>query len=57
MEGLGGGVQGFEVGFADDLDQDAAFVPGGDGGADFVFGDHGREGGGDVGGGTEEGGD
>ena len=52
-----GGVEGGEVAFADDLDQDAAFVPGGGVGADLVLGDHGGEGVGDVAGGAEEGGD
>ncbi len=57
VEGLGGGVEGVEMAFVDDLNQYAAFVPGGDGGADLVFGDHRGEGGGDVGGGAQEGGD
>ena len=57
MEGLGGGVEGFEMALADGLDQYAAFVPGGDGAANLILGHHGGEGGGEIGGGAEEGGD
>lgn len=52
-----GGVEGGEDFVADAFDQQGAFFPRGDGRADFVFGDHGGHGVGQVGDGQHEGGD